>query len=271
MCFYFSDTQAILQGVEEPNCLLPKALQEPPKVFDEEVEKNWLEYWQAQESSLVWQSWLDKYGSYVNPDYQSKETYSISSNNSSNEEISRNSESADPSIVAEWAQLWEQHNQEQYKYYHNWFYLWWTDSQANTSEVSEEKPLTDDCATTCNQDCTIIALEHLSIHIPPTTDFDIRPTPPADTTPEESEMESPVVKEQRDKSVVEKTQEFLKDLGFQTSSSHHLESTIKGCSLQISKKKRKKCKKKKVDLGLLMHTSAGEASRKVIPKIVLIM
>lgn len=209
--------------------------EETPFHEDSDVlNKNWLEYWNEQGASLVWQSWLEKYHNYINPNYQE---VTEENKNSSLVAVELPASSAfedqqSPAEYEEWEQLWEKHQTEQYYYYHNWFVNWWSEEQTTHCENSEQTDAVNNTSQhgeTTNQGI-VPEMKYLCINNSPV------------------QMES---KEQRDKTVTEKTRDFLTGLGFQTSVNLP-GSSVKGCSVQIVKRKKKK---KKLGKSMLLNAS----------------
>lgn len=203
--FCFSDTEFVLQGLDGYCTAVSGEIRESEDT--DTLEAQWNNYWEQQGAHLVWQSWLDKYKDFIDPCYLTKEV--------NPSEIEATVEHlTDIDCEDQWAHCWENHKRDIFNYYRNWFFQWCTGLEADTSR--ESVPLDVDGA--CN-------MSNLSIH----------PMEQAEPVPVNLQL----VKEQKNKTVLEKTEEFLVKLGFSSSVSQE-NSIVVGCNLKKVNKKRKK-------------------------------
>lgn len=229
--FCFSDTELVLQGLDEYCTAVSDEIRESEGT--DTVEAQWNNYWEQQGAHLVWQSWLDKYKDFIDPCYLTKEV-NPSEIEAAVEDLT-DIDSDDP-----WAHCWENHKKDIFNYYRNWFFQWYMGPKANT--FGESVPL--DVDGTCN-------MSNLSIH--PTLE-EAKPVP----------VNLQLVKEQKDKTVLEKTEEFLVKLGFSSSVSQGT-SNAAGCSLKkVNKKRKKKRGKDNINFGREPSYSCGSSS---VPKV----
>ena len=192
------------------------------------LEAQWNNYWEQQGAHLVWQSWLDKYKDFIDPCYLTKEV-NTSEIEAAVEHLT------DTDCDDQWAHCWENHKRDIFNYYRNWFFQWCMGLEADTS--SESVALEVDGA--CN-------MSNLSIHC----------TEQAEPVPVNLQL----VKEQKNKTVLEKTEEFLVKLGFSSSVSQG-NSIVVGCSLKkVTKKRKKKRGKDNLNFGREPSYSHGSST-----------
>lgn len=182
---------------------------------DNDLETAWEDYWQAQGPSLVWQSWLEKYKEYINPEYlKTSKGEATSEDTTSEVHTTQGSETESDN---HWATVWQEHQIEQRDYYFNWFSQWWLQSEESVE--------------------TVLSLEELSLDSKSEMDEGAHSS------------DASVVKEQRDKTTLEKTEEYLTELGFSTTINQP-SSIITECCKHSKNTKKSKCqKKKRVNLG----------------------
>lgn len=137
---------------------------------------------------------------------------------------------------SEWTEVWENHKEEQFCYYYNWFSQWWVSNHVNSEITSTKVDQTQNLEN--NSVSEIMCLEELTLE------------PEMDDT---SSVTS--IKEQKDKTSIEKTQEYLTDLGFSTSIDKP-SSSVLDCKLE-TKKKKKRPKKNRVRPGPVPNTPDG--------------
>lgn len=198
------------------------------------LELDWFEYWDTQGYKLVFESWIEKYKEFINPTYQ--ELCKDGTKYSFENIPLGNSPSTED---CQWTQLWEEHLQEKYFYYQNWFSQWWTEkeSQSQISVNADEESSSD------------IEEKNLTEHINPipAKEFEnlslcVNPEMEGDSW-NSSFIHTREINHS-EKTILEKTREFLGGLGF-TSNLSNSDSNINSCRV-LAMKKKKKNKKKRV-------------------------
>lgn len=185
-----------------------------------EVDKEWETYWEANGQSLVLTSWIEKYKDYINPEHLSSSTEVPASHCAENTETRETTETLPEYSTTEsaWAELWKAHAEEQYSYYKNWFYEWWAASQETESQQS----------TTASTEHDIDPVDELLDNFNQVAIESIM-----------ADNESSSSKEQKDKTNLEKTKDFLAKMGF-SGIPDASSSCITSCQVLARKKKRKK-------------------------------
>ena len=225
------------KGLEHGLCSSTNTAHSSSEGVDEKeksLELDWFEYWDTQGYKLVFESWIEKYKEFINPTYQ--ELCKDGTKYSFENIPLGNSPSTED---CQWTQLWEEHLQEKYFYYQNWFSQWWTEkeSQSQISVNADEESSSD------------IEEKNLTEHINPipAKEFEnlslcVNPEMEGDSW--NSSFIHASEKNHSEKTILEKTQEFLVGLGFITNL-RNSDSNINSCRV-LAMKKKKKNKKKRV-------------------------
>ena len=224
-----SDTEHVLKGIEDEEEI-------PQNNSEDKLEIDWEIYWKENSSTLIWNSWVEKYKEFINPEYLGTEVHP-------GEEPS--SVVTDPPD-SDWSQIWEDHQQEQYSYYYNWFSQWWINEFSTAVESTSEREtetISGDAKNLESISQTALCLEELSIN----TEMD-------------KNSKSPLPKEQKDKNILEKTKDYLKELGFSTAINEPL-SCITDCKIETKKKKRKRPNKHKIVPGPVLSDPSSLVSK----------
>jgi len=222
-----NDTEHVLKGIEDEEEI-------PQNNSEDKLEIDWEIYWKENSSTLIWNSWVEKYKEFINPEYLGTEVHP-------GEEPS--SVVTDPPD-SDWSQIWEDHQQEQYSYYYNWFSQWWINEFLTAVEPTSEREtetISGDAKNLESISQTALCLEELSIN----TEMD-------------KNSKSPLPKEQKDKNILEKTKDYLKELGFSTAINEPL-SCITDCKIETKKKKRKRPNKHKIVPGPVLSDPSSLA------------
>ena len=188
---------------------------------DEELNQTWIEYWEEQGPSLVWKSWSETYKEFISPEFLNKSSEEVKF---LTEEVDETS-SCGSSSEAAWLEVWEEHKKKQYQFYFDWFSAWWCQTHEQESEDLASYP------TSKEQDCeeSVLKIQQLSLDV-------------------KAEMEKSVdVKEQKNKTNLEKTKEFLSELGFSTMINQSTTCITESCKQSISTARKKRKKKLKVN------------------------
>ena len=183
----------------------------------QDLETAWSDYWQTQGPSLVWQSWIEKYKDYINPEYLKTVDGGATSEGASSRVHAQEGE---PASDSNWTTIWDEHQTEQRDYYSTWFSQWWSQSEGAVESV--------------------LSLEELSL------DSKLEMDEAAQSS-DAAAVER--VKEQRDKTNLEKTGDYLTELGFSTTINQPSSIITECCRHSKSTKKSKRQKKKRVNLG----------------------
>lgn len=214
-----------------------KGIEEVPLCDSEDkLVKDWEKYWSENSPALIWNSWVEKYKEFINPEYLDTE------GQQNNEPSSVDTVPPD----SDWSKIWEDHQQEQYWYYHNWFSQWWMNEVSIATDPTSESEIESYSCITENRGSvspTSIGLEELSIN-PEMDDSSTLPLP----------------KEQKDKTVLEKTRDYLNELGFSTTINQS-SSCVIDCNIEMKKKKRKKPKKHKIVAGPVLSDPTSLVSK----------
>lgn len=214
-----------------------KGIEEVPLCDSEDkLAKDWEKYWSENSPALIWNSWVEKYKEFINPEYLDTE------GQQNNEPSSVDTVPPD----SDWSKIWEDHQQEQYWYYHNWFSQWWMNEVSIAADPTSESEIESYSCITVNRGSvspTSIGLEELSIN-PEMDDSSTLPLP----------------KEQKDKTVLEKTRDYLNELGFSTTINQS-SSCVIDCNIEMKKKKRKKPKKHKIVAGPVLSDPTSLVSK----------
>lgn len=181
--------------------------------------------------SLILSSWSEKYKDYINPEFlQTSDEQTENSDKPiikvENGDTLQNSEPQESSDVnSTWTELWKTHTDEQYLYYKNWFYEWWTGSH----DTDPQEQLSTTLSTDFERDQTDQDFDDILENF---NQVMLEPTMADDQSSKEA-------KEQREKSSLEKTKDFLSKMGFSGLPSAS-SSCITNCEVVARKKKRKK-------------------------------
>lgn len=225
----FSDPEHVIKGIEDEE-------EVPSSNTEDKLKIEWEKYWNDNGPALIWNSWVEKYKEFINPEYLKTESQL------SEEQSSVASGPPD----SDWSKIWEDHQQEQHLYYHNWFSQWWVNQSSIAAESPSESNTTTHSRVDENQHAISQAsldLEGLSIN--PEMDDNLDLSPP---------------KEQRDKSVLEKTKDYLKELGF-TTTINQPSSCVTDCKIETKKKKKKRPKKHRIIPGPVLNDPASLVSK----------
>ena len=213
----------LLQGVDSED--------EELENISENFTSSWNKYWEEHGPALVWQSWIETYKDFIFPDYLNK----IESEEKSEERAVEVEDTNQGNFDADWTKVWEQHQQDQKSYYFNWFSSWWS---GNNQDIVNTVPL---------ESLSLDDQSNMENLLDKDPNFSEQQEEITSGKAEESDNELP--KEQRNKTNLEKTKEYITELGFATTINEP-SSAITDCSkLTINSKKRKRQKKKKVNLG----------------------
>ncbi len=193
------------------------------------LEADWTEYWDLQGYKLVHDSWIEKFKDFIDPVY--KEDQEVGNSCTTND-LSDALETSESNSSKQWAQIWEDHLAEQYLYYYQWFTEWWKQnhSKPEICVVEDSNFKGEVLLDESTLPASVLDIESLSIQ--------------NKTEMDDSSNSSEVTKQHQEKSLLEKTEDFLVGLGF-SNSLQSSDSNIDSCKMLISKKKKKKKKKKK--------------------------
>ena len=201
-----------------------------------DFESNWQEYWKQFGHQLVLESWTTKYKDYINPGYTNNNQEATNSEEKALETLEEENTNSQ-STNSDWNQLWDNHLEEQYSYYYQWFCQWWNSSQPLETEkidVPEEFDHKSEESEIENKEL------RLNSDLPSAFDNLSMATSESTNVEELSDMEE----SKSEKTILQKTREYLDKLGL-SSSLNEPGTKIVGCSLASSQKKKKKPKKKK--------------------------
>lgn len=190
----------------------------------------WSEYWERQGHQLVLDSWTEKYQSFI----QSKNQDITGGETSNSDECEgKKFEEEKCETKSDWIKLWEKHVEEQYLFYYTWFSQWWHSAleASPTEEVNHTEDSEQENKIHQEDFALQLGVESLSIQANQTMDS---------SDPENS------VKQQRDKTALEKTKDFLVELGFSSNLTSPLSNVDTCKAIAVIKKKKKKKKKKNV-------------------------
>lgn len=194
-------------------------------------ETSWQDYWKEFGHNLVLDSWTARYGEYLSPNYKQDRSQEVKSSNFNYEIFSEDNQALE-SVNSDWKSVWEIHLEEQYSFYYDWFFTWWTTSQ-NQPDTTQE-------ATVCKSE---------SVFSNNQSQLDL-----LDTAFEGLLIETHGTMNSQDlgdaechgKTVVQKTKEFLDRLGF-SNSLIQPGTIITDCTLISNSTKKRKKKKKKME------------------------
>ena len=181
-----------------------------------DFESNWQEYWKQFGHQLVLESWTTKYKDYINPGYTNNNQEATNSEEKALETLEEENTNSQ-STNSDWNQLWDNHLEEQYSFYYQWFCQWWNSDRLLETEKLDQNSELDS------------AFDNLSMATSESTNVE-----------ELSDMDE----SKPEKTILQKTREYLDKLGL-SSSLNEPGTKIVGCSLASSQKKKKKPKKKK--------------------------
>ena len=227
--------------------MLLKGLEEEEQTFSDshchsDFEKSWEDYWEKQGPALVWQNWLDKYKEFINPEFLD-DTLDPNAAEFAEE---------NPITETSWTQVWQDHQQQQFDYYHKWFSDWWSQSQLeknlNNLQLSEN----------CDQEDRFSS-ERSEMSARENDDLSV-----------DSEFDATILnrdlepKEQKHKSSLEKSADYIIELGFSTTLSDP-SSNVATCTMETKlTKKRKRKNRKKVNLGRVPAQSTCSVSKVIM-------
>jgi len=247
------DIKLVLKGVEEEKSEDEVPEEAAPSVTDQlntlpnNLESDWENYWNLNGPSLIWQSWVEEYKEFIDPEYLGN------IEKLDRESFPRKEESSSSEVHScpdsDWSQIWENHQQNQYQYYRNWFSQWW---ESDRSFTATEQDAFGESVGKVSVSPTTFGLEELTIS---------------------GEMDDDGVKvpssskEQEDRTSKETVEDYLTDLGFSTTISQPSSGILDWTSETMIKKKKKKPKKKHklVPEPVLCNLTPSELSESVQP------